>query len=196
MLNQVADGVWVRQSEWVWSNAIVVRGEGSARSPTILTDRVLTIPPCGVARPARCPPAHVDIRDLRPALVVTSAPAAGSGSPANLGCIPAGGAGHETRADAALCADPGDPHRRPRRTRRTGQDPALLRRRPRLPTHDDLHDGRHARRPRARPAGCPPQPPRRAQGPTPSRRESSRRDWVTAPPPRSNRQPPEWRNPR
>jgi hypothetical protein len=24
MLNQVADGVWVRQSEWVWSNAIVV----------------------------------------------------------------------------------------------------------------------------------------------------------------------------
>jgi glyoxylase-like metal-dependent hydrolase (beta-lactamase superfamily II) len=28
MLNQVADGVWVRQSEWVWSNAIVVRGEG------------------------------------------------------------------------------------------------------------------------------------------------------------------------
>lgn len=26
MLNQVADGVWVRQSEWVWSNAIVVRG--------------------------------------------------------------------------------------------------------------------------------------------------------------------------
>src|SRR6476660_4146210 len=28
MLNQVVDGVWVRQSEWVWSNAIVVRGEG------------------------------------------------------------------------------------------------------------------------------------------------------------------------
>jgi glyoxylase-like metal-dependent hydrolase (beta-lactamase superfamily II) len=28
MLDQVADGVWVRQSEWVWSNAIVVRGEG------------------------------------------------------------------------------------------------------------------------------------------------------------------------
>jgi len=28
MLNQVADGVWVRQSEWVWSNAIVVRREG------------------------------------------------------------------------------------------------------------------------------------------------------------------------
>lgn len=28
MLNQVADGVWVRQSDWVWSNAIVVRGEG------------------------------------------------------------------------------------------------------------------------------------------------------------------------
>lgn len=28
MLNEVADGVWVRQSEWVWSNAIVVRGEG------------------------------------------------------------------------------------------------------------------------------------------------------------------------
>ncbi|HEY1488506.1 MAG TPA: MBL fold metallo-hydrolase [Micromonosporaceae bacterium] len=25
MLNEVADGVWVRQSEWVWSNAIVVR---------------------------------------------------------------------------------------------------------------------------------------------------------------------------
>ena len=28
VLNQVADGVWVRQSEWVWSNATVVRGEG------------------------------------------------------------------------------------------------------------------------------------------------------------------------
>jgi hypothetical protein len=27
MLNRVADGVWVRQSEWVWSNAVVVRGE-------------------------------------------------------------------------------------------------------------------------------------------------------------------------
>ncbi|HWO67877.1 MAG TPA: MBL fold metallo-hydrolase [Umezawaea sp.] len=27
MLNQVADGVWVRQSEWVRSNAVVVRGE-------------------------------------------------------------------------------------------------------------------------------------------------------------------------
>jgi glyoxylase-like metal-dependent hydrolase (beta-lactamase superfamily II) len=27
MLNQVADGVWVRQSEWVLSNAIAVRGE-------------------------------------------------------------------------------------------------------------------------------------------------------------------------
>jgi glyoxylase-like metal-dependent hydrolase (beta-lactamase superfamily II) len=28
MLKQVADGVWVRQSAWVWSNAIVVRGQG------------------------------------------------------------------------------------------------------------------------------------------------------------------------
>jgi glyoxylase-like metal-dependent hydrolase (beta-lactamase superfamily II) len=28
MLSQVADGVWVRQSEWVWSNSIVVRGDG------------------------------------------------------------------------------------------------------------------------------------------------------------------------
>jgi glyoxylase-like metal-dependent hydrolase (beta-lactamase superfamily II) len=27
VLNEVADGVWVRQSEWVWSNAVVVRGE-------------------------------------------------------------------------------------------------------------------------------------------------------------------------
>jgi glyoxylase-like metal-dependent hydrolase (beta-lactamase superfamily II) len=27
MLDQVADGVWVRQSSWVWSNTIVVRGE-------------------------------------------------------------------------------------------------------------------------------------------------------------------------
>jgi glyoxylase-like metal-dependent hydrolase (beta-lactamase superfamily II) len=26
-LNEVADGVWVRQSEWVWTNSIVVRGE-------------------------------------------------------------------------------------------------------------------------------------------------------------------------
>jgi glyoxylase-like metal-dependent hydrolase (beta-lactamase superfamily II) len=28
MLTEVADGVWVRQSAWVWTNAIVVRGEG------------------------------------------------------------------------------------------------------------------------------------------------------------------------
>jgi glyoxylase-like metal-dependent hydrolase (beta-lactamase superfamily II) len=28
MLTEVADGVWVRQSAWVWSNAIAVRGEG------------------------------------------------------------------------------------------------------------------------------------------------------------------------
>ncbi len=27
MLTEVADGVWVRQSAWVWTNAIVVRGE-------------------------------------------------------------------------------------------------------------------------------------------------------------------------
>ena len=27
MLNRVADGVWVRQSEWVWTNSIVVQGE-------------------------------------------------------------------------------------------------------------------------------------------------------------------------
>jgi glyoxylase-like metal-dependent hydrolase (beta-lactamase superfamily II) len=27
VLNQVADGVWVRQSEWVWTNSIVLRGE-------------------------------------------------------------------------------------------------------------------------------------------------------------------------
>ena len=27
MLKQVADGVWVRQSEWVWSNAVVVHGD-------------------------------------------------------------------------------------------------------------------------------------------------------------------------
>src|SRR5215831_12252545 len=27
MLNQVGDGVWVRQSEWVWTNSIAVRGE-------------------------------------------------------------------------------------------------------------------------------------------------------------------------
>ena len=27
MLSQVADGVWVRQSEWVWSNATVVRAD-------------------------------------------------------------------------------------------------------------------------------------------------------------------------
>ncbi len=27
MLTEVADGVWVRQSEWVWTNSIVVRGE-------------------------------------------------------------------------------------------------------------------------------------------------------------------------
>ncbi|WP_371674681.1 MBL fold metallo-hydrolase [Streptomyces sp. NBC_00289] len=26
-LNQVGDGVWVRQSEWVWANSIAVRGE-------------------------------------------------------------------------------------------------------------------------------------------------------------------------
>src|SRR6195256_1580413 len=28
MLTEVADGVWVRQSAWVWTNSIVVRGEG------------------------------------------------------------------------------------------------------------------------------------------------------------------------
>ena len=28
MLNEVGDGVWVRQSEWVWSNAVVIRGDG------------------------------------------------------------------------------------------------------------------------------------------------------------------------
>jgi glyoxylase-like metal-dependent hydrolase (beta-lactamase superfamily II) len=27
MLNEVADGVWVRQSEWIWSNSTVVRGD-------------------------------------------------------------------------------------------------------------------------------------------------------------------------
>ena len=27
MLSEVADGVWVRQSEWVWSNAVVVRAD-------------------------------------------------------------------------------------------------------------------------------------------------------------------------
>ena len=27
MLSEVADGVWVRQSEWVWTNSIVVRGD-------------------------------------------------------------------------------------------------------------------------------------------------------------------------
>src|SRR4051812_2438542 len=27
MLSEVADGVWVRQSEWVWSNSTVVRGD-------------------------------------------------------------------------------------------------------------------------------------------------------------------------
>jgi glyoxylase-like metal-dependent hydrolase (beta-lactamase superfamily II) len=27
MLTQVGDGVWLRQSEWVWTNSIVVRGE-------------------------------------------------------------------------------------------------------------------------------------------------------------------------
>lgn len=27
MLNEVADGVWVRQSEWVWSNSVVLRGD-------------------------------------------------------------------------------------------------------------------------------------------------------------------------
>ena len=27
MLTQVGDGVWVRQSAWVWTNSIVVRGE-------------------------------------------------------------------------------------------------------------------------------------------------------------------------
>jgi glyoxylase-like metal-dependent hydrolase (beta-lactamase superfamily II) len=28
MLTEVAEGVWVRQSEWVWTNSIVVRGDG------------------------------------------------------------------------------------------------------------------------------------------------------------------------
>ena len=30
MLNQVADGVWVRQSDWVWTNSIAVRGEAGS----------------------------------------------------------------------------------------------------------------------------------------------------------------------
>jgi hypothetical protein len=28
VLNEVADGVWVRPSEWVWSNTTVVRTDG------------------------------------------------------------------------------------------------------------------------------------------------------------------------
>src|SRR2546429_448214 len=28
MLTEVADGVWVRQSAWVWTNSIVVRADG------------------------------------------------------------------------------------------------------------------------------------------------------------------------
>ena len=31
MLTEVADGVWVRQSAWVWANSIVVRGAGLIR---------------------------------------------------------------------------------------------------------------------------------------------------------------------
>ena len=27
MLTEGADGVWVRQSEWMWTNSIVVRGD-------------------------------------------------------------------------------------------------------------------------------------------------------------------------
>jgi hypothetical protein len=27
MLTEVADGVWVRQSEWMWTNSILVRGD-------------------------------------------------------------------------------------------------------------------------------------------------------------------------
>ena len=27
MLTEVGDGVWVRQSEWAWTNSIAVRGE-------------------------------------------------------------------------------------------------------------------------------------------------------------------------
>ncbi|MCU1357744.1 MAG: hypothetical protein JWM89_3162, partial [Acidimicrobiales bacterium] len=27
MLTEVGDGVWLRQSDWVWTNSIVVRGE-------------------------------------------------------------------------------------------------------------------------------------------------------------------------
>ena len=27
MLTEVADGIWVRQSEWVWTNSIVLRGD-------------------------------------------------------------------------------------------------------------------------------------------------------------------------
>jgi hypothetical protein len=35
MLTQVADGVWVRQSEWVWTNSTVVRGEDGLVDPGI-----------------------------------------------------------------------------------------------------------------------------------------------------------------
>ena len=40
MLTQVADVVWVRQSEWVSTNSIVVRGEDGL----ILVDSASTVP--------------------------------------------------------------------------------------------------------------------------------------------------------
>ena len=46
MLNEVADGVWVRQSEWVWSNAVVVRGDdGFVPVDPAPTGPTLTSPP-------------------------------------------------------------------------------------------------------------------------------------------------------
>jgi glyoxylase-like metal-dependent hydrolase (beta-lactamase superfamily II) len=38
MMNQVGDGVWVRQSNWVWTNSIVVRGVVRGDDGLILID--------------------------------------------------------------------------------------------------------------------------------------------------------------
>ncbi|MDQ1536990.1 MAG: hypothetical protein QOE58_1383 [Actinomycetota bacterium] len=39
MPNQVADGVWVRQSEWAWSNAVVPRYATPAGAQTAIEAR-------------------------------------------------------------------------------------------------------------------------------------------------------------
>lgn len=43
-LHQVADGVWVRQSEWVWANSVIVRAQDGRLMICVLPVRGLGVP--------------------------------------------------------------------------------------------------------------------------------------------------------